>query len=280
MTSRREFLTSLGAAGLGAAGLRATAGCTATGTGKLDAIGMQLYTVRSAMEESVERTLARVAQAGYDEVEFAGDFDRSPQEIRRALDDTGLRAPSTHLQVDLLERDWEATVDLAATIGHEYLVVPSMPPALRTALDGYRQAADRFNRLGEAARAAGLTFGYHNHDFEFAMLEGRRPYDVLLQETDPALVTLELDLYWITKAGGDPLAYFRDHAGRFALVHVKDMAADGAMADVGAGSIDFATLFSRSSQAGIRHYFVEHDHPADPFVSIATSYRYLHDLTF
>jgi len=171
-------------------------------------------------------------------------------------------------------------VAAAATVGHRYLVAPAIPPAERATLDAYQSLADRFNRLGERAKAAGLTFGYHNHDFEFAPLDGRIPYDILVEETDPALVVFELDLFWATKAGREPRAYFRDHPGRFHLVHVKDMAGDGAMVDVGAGTIDFASLFALAGQAGIRHFIVEHDSPGAPFDSIAASYRYLRDLRY
>jgi sugar phosphate isomerase/epimerase len=280
MTCRREFLKTLGAAGLAGAGL-GVAGCKAVSAARrLDRIGMQLYTVRSSMQDSVERTLERVAQIGYREVEFAGYFGRSPQQIRRVLDDTGLSAPATHMPIEPLENEWEAAVDLAATIGHQYLVVAWIEPANRTGLDDYRRMADRFNRVGERAKAAGLTFGYHNHDFEFEPLDGRIPWDVLMEDTDPALVKLELDLYWITKAGGDPMAQFREHPGRFPLVHVKDMGANGSMVDVGAGTIDFAALFAHSEQAGIRHYVVEHDNPADAFESLAASYRHLRTLEF
>jgi sugar phosphate isomerase/epimerase len=280
MTCRREFLKTIGAAGLAGAGLAATGCGAASAARRLDRIGMQLYTVRSSMQDNVERTLERVSQIGYDEVEFAGYFGRSPQQIRRILDDTGLGAPATHTPVEMLENEWEATVDLAAAAGHQYLVVAWIAPANRTSLDDYRHMADRFNRVGERAKAAGLTFGYHNHDFEFEPLEGQKPWDVLMEETDPALVKLELDLYWITKAGGDPFKYFREHPGRFPLVHVKDMATDGSMVDVGAGTIDFAALFAHSDQAGIRHYFVEHDNPGDPFESLAASYRHLRTLEF
>lgn len=280
MTCRRDFLKTIGAAGLAGAGL-AAAGCTAASADRrLDRVGLQLYTVRDSMQESVERTLERVAQTGYDEVEFAGYFGRSPDAIRRTLDETGLRAPSTHLALESLEDDWDAAVDLAGTIGHDYLVVASIAPENRTSLDDYRRMADRFNQVGERAKAAGLTFAYHNHAFEFEPVDGRVPWDVLLEATDPSLVKLELDLYWITSAGGDAAATLRSHPGRIPLVHVKDMAADGSMADVGAGTLNFAALFALSEQAGIRHYFVEHDHPGDPFASIAASHHYLSTLTF
>jgi sugar phosphate isomerase/epimerase len=279
MMDRREFMTAMGAVGLTGTGFLSTAR-TAGASRRLDRIGVQLYTVRSAMQESVERTLERVAAIGYAEVEFAGYFDRSPQQIRHALDATGLSAPAVHLPLEQLEHDWEGTVAAAATVGHHYLVVAWIPPADRGSLDTYRSFAERFNRLGERAKAAGLTFGYHNHDFEFEPQGGQLPYDLLVDETDPALVTFELDLFWITKAGHDPGTYFREHPGRFPLVHVKDMSGDGSMVDVGAGTIDFASLFALSDEAGIHHHFVEHDNPTDPFESIAASYRHLRDLEF
>jgi sugar phosphate isomerase/epimerase len=278
MMDRREFVTAAGAAGLAGAGLFAF-GCGGPSR-RLDHIGVQLYTVRTAMQEDLERTLERVAAIGYKEVEFAGYFDRTPQQIRALLDQNGLSAPSAHLPLESFEDNWDATVAAAATIGHHYVILPSLPTTDRTGLDAYRSYAERFNQFGERAKAAGLAFGYHNHDFEFTPQDGRIPYDVLLEQTDPALVTFEMDLFWITKAGGDPSTYFRDHPGRFHLVHVKDMTADGAMVDVGAGTINFAALFALSAQAGIRHYVVEHDEPADPFASIAASYGYLHALRY
>jgi len=280
MADRRDFLTALGAVGFAGAGLLSS-GCAKASAGRrLDRIGVQLYTVRGAMEENVERTLERVAAIGYSEVEFAGYFDRSPQQIRSALDENGLSAPAAHVSLEMLENDWESMVDLAGTVGHDYLVVPWIDAANRTSLDDYRAMAERFNRVGERAKEAGFAFGYHNHDFEFEPLEGQIPFDVLVEETDPTLVAFEMDLFWIIKAGGDPFTYFSDHPGRFPLVHVKDLSGDGDMVEVGAGSIDFASLFARSDEAGIRHYFVEHDNPADPFASIAASYGHLRGLEY
>jgi sugar phosphate isomerase/epimerase len=223
MTDRREFLKTMSAVGLAGAGL-AAAGCGAAAAGRrLDRIGVQLYTVRSQMADSVEQTLERVAQVGYDEVEFAGYYGRSPQQIRALLDGAGLSAPSGHMQLEALESDWDASLDLAGTIGHEYLVVASIAPENRTTLDDYRRMAERFNAVGERAQSAGLTFAYHNHAFEFEPLEGQVPWDVLLEATDPALVKIELDLYWITVGGGDAAGMLQAHPGRFHLVHVKDM---------------------------------------------------------
>jgi sugar phosphate isomerase/epimerase len=126
----------------------------------------------------------------------------------------------------------------------------------------------------------GVTVGFHNHDGDHATLGSTNGFDILLDETDPKLFAIQMDLFWTVKGGKDPLAYFAKYPGRFASVHVKDMAAGGAMVDVGAGQMPFGRYFARSRQAGIKHYFVEHDTPGDPMASIAASYRHLRDLTF
>ncbi|MGH7700982.1 MAG: sugar phosphate isomerase/epimerase family protein [Gemmatimonadales bacterium] len=249
---------------------------------RLDRIGIQLYSVRNAMREGFDGTLARVAELGYAEVEFAGYFGRTPEQVRQVLERTGLSAPATHLPFDLLGGDWEAALDAAARTGHRYLVVAWIPEESRRTLDDWKRVAERFNRAGEAARARNLVFGYHNHHFELRSVEGRRPLDLLLAETEPANVVFELDLYWCVMAGGDPLAFFAAHPGRFPLVHVKDSAGppDHRMVNVGRGTIDFKAIFARRRQAGIRHAFVEHDNPADPFAFARASLEYLKRLEF
>jgi len=140
--------------------------------------------------------------------------------------------------------------------------------------------AEVFNRLGRQARAVGLRFGYHNHAFEMTPMDGQVPYDVLLQNTDADDVCFEMDLYWTVDGGQNPLAYFARYPGRFPLVHVKDRTANGQMVDVGAGTIEWEAIFAHRKEAGIRHAFVEHDEPADPFGSLAASYAYLRALRF
>ncbi len=281
MTNRRDFIETLGAAALGHA-LQPPAPNPEPRAPlhRLTRIGLQLYTVRRAMQADVEATLARVAATGYTEVEFAGYFGKSPGEVRAILDRHGLAAPAAH--VSMAADQWRAALDAARVIGHHYVVVSWIPAEQRQTLDAYKRMAQDFNRLAAEARAAGLQFAYHNHDFEFVPLEGRLPFDVLLAETDPTLVQLEMDLYWITKGGQDPLAYFARYPGRFPMVHVKDSAGapEHRMVDVGAGTIDFRKIFARRKQAGIRHFFVEHDEPADAFASIRASYEYLKRLEF
>ncbi len=248
----------------------------------LERIGVQLYTVRAEMARDLEGTLARVAEIGYKEVEFAGYFDRSPEQIRTILDGLGLSAPSGHMAFEELGDGWSRVLDRARSIGHEYVVIAWTPEEARRTMDDWKRIADKFNRAGEETRRAGLTFAYHNHNFEFVPIDGKVPFDMLLQRTDPAMVKLEMDLYWLTLAGGDPFTYFRQYPGRFPMVHVKDLkrGAPQPMVDVGAGDIDFRRIFAQSDAAGIKHYFVEHDEPASPFDSISASYRYLRRLEF
>jgi sugar phosphate isomerase/epimerase len=248
---------------------------------KLERVGLQLYTVRRNLAADFEGTLARVAATGYKEVEFAGYFDREPDAVRATLDRLKLAAPGAHVPLQSLDA-WEKTLEVARRIGHRYVVIPSIPREDRQSLEGYRRAAQRLNQAGKAARLAELRLAYHNHDFEFTPIEGKRPYDLLLAETDPTFVEFEMDLYHIIQGGGDPVDYFTRHPGRFPLVHVKDSDAspERHMVDVGQGVIDFRKILARHESAGIRHYFVERDDAADPLASIKVSYEYLSRLEF
>ena len=276
---RRTFLATLGAAALTLAARPDRA--LRLESRKLKKVGLQLYTVRDQMKADFEGTLAHVAEIGYKEVEFAGYFDHTPADVRAILDRHGLSAPSTHIALGEIDA-WKASLDTAKAIGHEYIVVPWIPQEKRLTLDGWKNVAGVFNRAAQLAHDAGLQFAYHNHDFEFPKLEGQVPYDVLLQNTDPKLVQLEIDLYWLTKGGQDPLNYFSRWPGRIPLVHVKDSAGapEHKMVDVGQGKIDWKRIFAKREQAGIKHFFVEHDQPPQPFQDIAASYRYLSQLEF
>ena len=278
---RKDFLRLAGLgvlAGCGRGGVPAAEeGGGAALDPPLDVIGVQLYTVRSLMADDVAATLDAVAAIGYREVEFAGYFGHAPAEIRRWLDAAGLAAPAAHVGLGELEgAGLDASVESAHTVGHQWLVLPSIPGDLQTA-DGYRQVADLLNRAGAAVAEANLRIGYHNHAFEFEAVGagGETGYDLLLEHLDPAFVDLEIDFYWSAAAGVDSAALLRAHPGRFPLCHVKDLTADGRMAAVGAGEIDWGELFTLSDTAGLSHFIVEHDQPDDPLASVEASYRYL-----
>jgi sugar phosphate isomerase/epimerase len=283
MTDRRSFLHALGAVALGGSLPAALHGTTLPHPLSLSLSlvpsGIQLYTLRTAMAEDFDGTLERVSEIGYGEVEFAGYLDRTPAQVRTVLDRVGLKAPATHLGIEQVRDDLDAMIESARTIGIRWLVVPSLPGSMRS-IEGYREVAAILNRAGERAKAAGVGVGFHNHDVELRPVDGRVPLDILIEETDPALVTFELDLYWISRAGRDPLEYLNAHPGRFTMVHVKDMDASDEMRMVnpGEGIIDFPAIHAARERAGIRHWFVEHDRPADPWQTARTGFTYLNAL--
>ena len=239
-------------------------------------LGVQLYTVRDLLSADFVGVLDALRRTGYDEVEFAGLHGRDARTVRAVLDDIGLAAPSAHVSLDALRDDLDAETAAALALGHRFLVVPGVDEAERAGLDGYRRIAAEMNEIGARTQAEGVRLAYHNHDAEFETFGGDTSgYDVLLAETDPALVVFELDLFWAVHAGQDPVALFERHPGRFPLVHVKDRTATGEMVDVGAGGIDFGRIFARSEQAGIRHAIVEHDEPSDALASVRASYAHL-----
>ena len=260
----------------------------------IERLGMQLYTVRDLMAKDFEGTLAKVAELGYKEVEFAGYFDHAPQDVKAILGRHGLTSPSTHIDYASLGDGFPKVVEASHAIGHRYIVNPWLDEEMRKQPDVWKRVAATFNRAGEISKKAGIQFAYHNHHFEFVPVSGTVPFDLLLKECDPDLVKIELDLCWTTVAGQDPLVYFQRHPGRFPLVHVKGLKkvpsgpppvpfdqAIPNITDVGAGDIiDWKRIFAKSEQAGIRHYFVEHDQPASPLDSLRASAKYLRALRF
>jgi sugar phosphate isomerase/epimerase len=291
MIDRRKFVKTAvqTATGVTAATLLADKFSWAAAERRIDRVGLQLYTVRDLMKADFDGTIAKVAAIGYKEVEFAGYFGRTGQQVRAACDKNGLEPISTHVQYDELDDKFPSVIETSKTIGLKYIVCPWIPEDLRKSPDIWKQAAAKFNHCGEQSKKAGLQFAYHNHWFEFLPVDGKLPYDALLKECEGNLVKMEMDLCWITAAGSDPLKYFNLYPGRFPLVHVKDLkklpviTAGGSqnfgdtvdLTSVGSGIIDWKRIFAQSEKAGIKHYIVEHDKPEVPFDSITKSYEYL-----
>ena len=238
-------------------------------------LGIQLYAVRDALEQDFEGTLSTLAAIGYREVEFAGLHGRPAGEVRTLLNRLKLVAPAGHISLDDLEQKFDAVVADATTLGHQWVIVPWLPPELRD-IPGYTQVAERMSHLAPRLKQAGLRLGYHNHYFEFDRLDnGSRGYDILLQGTAAAGMVMELDLFWIRKGGADAVDYFHRYPGRFRMVHVKDMAADGSQVNVGDGLIPWPALLHTARQAGVAHFFLEHDEPPDQLAFARDSYAYL-----
>jgi sugar phosphate isomerase/epimerase len=294
---RRTFIESSLATGI----LASLPSSTFAAAHQIDKVGVQLYTVRDLMKTDFAGTIAKVAAIGYKEVEFAGYFDHSTQDVRAILDKNGLAAPSCHVSLDVVQNHWPETLDAAHSIGHAFIVCPWIDAKERSSADGWKHIVDTFNKAGEASKKAGIQFAYHNHWWEFgpdAALGGKLPYDYLLASTDANFVKMEMDLGWASVAGQDPVTYFKRYPGRFPLVHVKDfkslpkLAPDQLaafnpqklehedMTAPGSGIIDWKRIFSYSDQAGIQHYFLEHDVPKDPFATLTDGYKYLSTLRF
>ncbi|MCP5381165.1 MAG: TIM barrel protein [Kordiimonadaceae bacterium] len=283
--NRRTFMKTTLATGIAAAtgfGSRLDTFAAAkniNAVGKINDIGLQLYTVRRLMRENLEKTITDVAKVGYSQVEFAGYYDRTADQIKSILDQNGLSSPSTHVDLGLVQGDnLKRTIEYSKTVGHKYMIVPFLQPEDRQTLDQYKKHAEAFNRIGEECNKAGLKFAYHNHDFELKAIDGVVPLDILLQETDPDLFNIEMDLFWTIDGGGSPIDFFKKYPGRFPLCHVKDRKSDGQMVDVGQGVIDFASMFALSELAGLEYYIVEHDQPEDPLISIKNSYKTLREM--
>lgn len=261
------------------------------------ALGVQLYTVRGTVMKDPDRVLKAIADIGYKEIEGAGraDFVSLVPKIK-AL---GMTPVSCHVETPLITGDWEKykgmkqipveeAIDSLKNAGVEYFTMAYIQPQARgTDLDFYRKTADNMNRTAELCHKSGLKFAYHNHAFEFAGKAGERPIDIFRDRLDKNLVALELDCFWASVAGTDPLEMMKTWKGRIGLLHLKDKAKDtpvqysesvekAAFKEVGSGSLDFPALLKAAPGAGVKHYFVEQDQTAgDPLDSLRKSFEYL-----
>jgi sugar phosphate isomerase/epimerase len=233
-------------------------------------IALQLYTVRDETARDFSGTLRQVAALGYDAVECAGYGDLSVTELRTLLAELGLQAPSSHcVGLDMPKEKLVAELTFARELGCAYAVLPWLGPE-RFTQTPFSTLVKEFAALGQLSQEAGLQLVYHNHDYSFARREDSHLLlDDLLAALDPALLALELDVYWAAYAGIDPVAYLHQHAGRVPLVHLKDMDAERAMIEVGDGILDIATIIAAGQEAGARWLIVEHDHPTLPALESA-----------
>ena len=287
--SRRKFLIE--AAGLGAAAFASSFLARLANSDPLGGpIGIQLYTVKEAMQADPAGTLKKLRAIGFSQVETAGFGKLSARRFRTLLDDAGLTCPSAHLPFDA--SDLGRTFEDAHALGAHYATSGSLrsPEKRGVSPDEAKRTADLANRIGGAARRAGLQYAYHNHDAEFAPRDhGVSSYDVLLRETDPDLVKFEVDCGWMIFAGRNPIVYFEKYPNRFPMIHVKDFLpgagagnpGDMRGAELGTGVVDYKPIFAAAAKAGLRHYFVEQEGPfarLTPLEAARVDYDYLHSL--
>ena len=257
-----------------------------TGGRRLKRVGIQLYTLRDDARRDLAGTLTAIANAGYKEVELLSsmnNFNMPPAQLRQLLDRLGLRAPSTHVGSEAFD-NLNAVMDEAGTLGHEYIVLASLPyePGKAT-LDDYRRWSDRLNEAGRLARARNLWIAFHDEAYDFPAIGGQVPYDLLAERTDPTLVRLQLDTGNALIGGRDPLDLMRKYGSRYYLFHIKDAPALRAASDseLGKGVIDFKQLLAMIPDIDSKHLYVEQEsYPGAPLDSVKRDYQYLSTLTF
>ncbi|WP_294956815.1 sugar phosphate isomerase/epimerase [uncultured Flavobacterium sp.] len=281
MISRRNFIVTTG---LAATAVLASPSFAFSMNKK--EIGLQLYTLREELPKDVKGTLEKVAKSGYATVETYGFsikdqfWGLTPQELKKILDDNGLKAVSGHYNLGSFLYDGNTTeliaaIEAAKVLKNEFLTVPWVDEPFRRNIEDYKKIASRLNEAAKMCKKAGLKLAYHNHDFEFQKHDGAIGFDILLKETDKDLVYFELDLYWVIHSGNDPLKLFKENSGRFKMWHVKDKdRKNGDLnTEVGSGTIDFKPFFAAAKQSGMIHFFVEQENnfASNSFESIKSS---------
>lgn len=241
-------------------------------------IAVQMYTLRDETAKDFKGTLEKVASIGYKGVEFAGYGGLSASQLKAELDRLGLKVAGDHVGMDLLKNHLEETIEYNLEIGNQYIICPWTKYETK---DEYLALAEFLNQAGEKCKARGLEFGYHNHAHEFQLFDGEHALDLLFKNTDPELVKMELDTYWVQYAGIEPVGYLKKYAGRCVLVHQKDMeAGEGkGFTEVGNGIMDIKAIFAASEEIGARWFIVEQDKCSRPSLeSVAISFNNLKKL--
>jgi sugar phosphate isomerase/epimerase len=274
MKTRRKFLKDTGAIAIGSVLLPAWM----KDAKKVKNVGVQLYTFRSELAADAMGTLKQIASLGIKQIESARSnkghyYGLTAKEMKQACSDLGMTLRSGHVHID---DKWKQTMDEAAESGQEYLICSTMPTNGQT-VDNYKKVAERFNKAGEDCKKLGIKFGYHNHEYEFESENGQVLYDVLLNNTDAALVHMEMDLGWVVAGGKNPLDYFTNFEGRFPLWHLKDVnMATKKSTEFGKGGLDIVAVLKHRNQSGLKYFFVEQeDYGHTPLESMQYNMDYL-----
>jgi sugar phosphate isomerase/epimerase len=283
---RRDFVKALGLAAVGTQlGCASSGAATTVGERRLKKVGIQLYTLRDDARRDLEGTLVNIARTGYKEVELLSsmnNFGMPPAQLRGILDRNGLVAPSTHVEAGIFE-NLDPQIEAAKILGHQYLIVASLPDAEKLGLDDYRRWADRFNEAGARALRSGIRVGFHDEAWDFRNMSGTTPYDVFVQRTDPSVVALQLDTGNAAVGGKDPLEYMQKYGARYDLFHIKDAPSIPAEHDteLGKGVVNFRRLLSMIGNVDEKHLYVEQEtYPGAPLDSVRRDYEYITKLEF
>ena len=251
---------------------------------RLERIGLELYAVRNAMRENPEGTLAAIASIGYTDVELLwsfGNFGRTVKQTKNALKAAGLRAPSAHMAPETMLTEWERRIGEAKDLGHQYLIVPSLPAEANSSIDVWKLWANRFNSAGETARQAGIWLAFHNEPGHQRRLQGEVPLEVFVRETDPKLVRIQLDAGNMLIGGGDPMAFLAKHGARCWSFHLKNVVPDGSKdTELAAGTFNIRAFLAAIPEVNRKPCFVEQEGSTDELASAKANFEYLKELTF
>jgi sugar phosphate isomerase/epimerase len=287
MTTRRTFLTQAGLLSAGA--MLAPHLLSAK---PIKNVGLQLYSLRDQLPKDVSGVIAKVAAAGYKEVEpygyskKGGFWGLDPKAFSDLLKANGLTTPSAHYDMNQYlgsgkTENLEAYIEAAHATGQSHIIIPSINGEFIKTVDECKAVADKMNKAAEILKKEGLKLGYHNHNFEWRPIGDTTFYDTVIDNTDPKLVAMEMDIYWVVRSGKDPLELMAKHPGRFEFVHIKDMdkTKSNLNTEIGSGTIDYVKILAKAKQGGVKHFIVEQENyiNIDPYVSIAQSAKYVKD---
>ncbi len=287
----------------------------------LDKIGIQFFSLPKMLDNDLPASLEMLSKIGYKEVELygpypfsspsaierwnsvtpslgfkgSGYFGHSAVEMKKLLHDNGLSVPSIHTDLDTLQTRMNKLGEAAQVLGNTYVVLPLIPAENRKTLDDYKKMAEVFNKIGESAKKEGIRFAYHNHGYGWKAIDGQIPVELIFANTDPSLVFFEMDIFWTTAGGADPLTLLGKYKNRYPLMHVKDMkkkmhfSGDGGdsnqwielfpdMTTAGSGVLDLKSIITRAKENGVKHFIVEQDMVNEPQKALKLSYDYLASL--
>ena len=321
MFNRRKFIKTSAAAAAGTVITSSSLMAAIYKYSQIKNIGLQLWSIAKFLEQDFTGSVQMLSQIGYKELELfgpypfstqkdkdswkgvssevgfsqSGYFNHTAKEFKEILDSKGLRSPAMHVGLDTLRNKMTETAEAAHILGQQYAGIASIPAAERRTLDDYKRMADEFNVIGEKAKAVGIRFYYHNHGYGLKEMEGKIPFDIILERTDPSLVYFEMDIFWTVAGGADPIKYLDGNPGRYKLMHVKDMSkqvhfsGDGGdpkqwielfpyIRDAGSGVLDLKTILSHAQKSGVEHFIIENDVITNPKDSLENAYKYVSSL--
>jgi sugar phosphate isomerase/epimerase len=241
-------------------------------------IALQLYSIKELTEKDFLGTLEKVAEIGYNGVEFAGYFGTTAKKLKKTLDSVGLKASGSHIGIDQLTTNLNGLIEYSLEIGDPYIICPYLPTEFRNSAEAYRKTAEKFNLIGEKCKNNGIQFGYHNHDFEFEKFDGEFGIDILFSNSEPALLHMELDTFWVEYCGLKSLDFINKYKDRCSILHIKDMKSlnEKINTEIGKGIMDFKSMIKAGKEYNMKWYTVEQEEFEIPQLeSIKESYVYL-----